>query len=174
MVTNWLDRLRSARAAAVRLLGAADARNPAADSPVGGREGRTLEIPARFRDAMVLHATEEDPNECCGLLAGAGGRVLRHYRITNTERSPYRFSMDGRELLLASREIEDGGWEIQVIYHSHTHSPAYPSATDIRLASWPEAYYLIISLMDEHSPDVRMFRIVDGDVTEEPVVITEP
>ena len=132
-----------------------------------------MEIPAEIRDEMVQHALEEDPNECCGILAGAGGIVLRHYRITNTERSPYRYSMDGRELNQVLHELDDNGWEMQVIYHSHTHSPAYPSDTDVRLAAnWPDPYYLLVSLMDKQLPDVRTFTIVDGTVTEEPVVIT--
>ena len=131
-----------------------------------------MEIPAELRDAMVQHALEEDPNECCGILAGAGGIVIQHYRITNTERSPYRYSMDGRELNQVLRELDDNGWEMQVIYHSHTHSPAYPSDTDVRLAAnWPDPYYLLVSLMDRQSPDVRLFTIWDGTVTEEPVVI---
>ncbi len=131
-----------------------------------------MEIPAEIRDAMVQHALEEDPNECCGILAGAGGIVIQHYRITNTERSPYRYSMDGRELNQILRELDDNGWEMQVIYHSHTHSPAYPSDTDVRLAAnWPDPYYLLVSLMDRQSPDVRLFTIWDGTVTEEPVVI---
>ena len=131
-----------------------------------------MEIPAEIRDAMVQHALEEDPNECCGILAGAGGIVLQHYRITNTERSPYRYSMDGRELNQVLRELDDNGWEMQVIYHSHTHSPAYPSDTDVRLAAnWPDPYYLLVSLMDKQSPDVRLFTIWDGAVSEEPVVI---
>ena len=132
-----------------------------------------MEIGREFRDAMVQHALEEDPNECCGLLAGRNGTVLKHFRIANAEKSPYRYSMDGKELLDAYREIEDTGWEIQVIYHSHTHSPAYPSATDVRLATWPEAYYLLVSLLNRDDPDIRLFRIVDGAVTEEPVVITQ-
>ncbi|MEX2430786.1 MAG: M67 family metallopeptidase [Dehalococcoidia bacterium] len=131
-----------------------------------------MEIPKQFTDAMVQHAMEEDPNECCGLLAGKDGRVLRHYRVANAEKSPYRYSMDGKELLTAYNEIEDDGMDIQVIYHSHTHSPAYPSNTDIRLATWPDAYYLLVSLMDKENPDIRVFRIVDGQVTEEPVLIT--
>lgn len=132
-----------------------------------------MEIPAEIRDAMVQHALEEDPNECCGILAGAGGIALQHYRITNTEKSPYRYSMDGRELNQVLRELDDNGWEMQVIYHSHTHSPAYPSSTDVRLAAnWPDPYYLLVSLMDKQSPDVRLFTIVDETVTEEPVVIT--
>ena len=131
-----------------------------------------MEIPGEIRDAMVQHALEEDPNECCGILAGAGGIVLQHYRITNTEKSPYRYSMDGRELNQVLRELDDNGWEMQVIYHSHTHSPAYPSDTDVRLAAnWPDPYYLLVSLMDKQSPDVRLFAIWDGTVTEEPVVI---
>ena len=158
-----------------------------------------MEIPAEIRDAMVQHALEENPNECCGILAGAGGIVLHHYRITNTQRSPYRYEMDGLEVHLTEREVEENGWEFLAFYHSHTHSPAYPSSTDIRLAAnWPDPYYLIISLMakpdDEQpsrrwwqrlfwfshkpvvsakqSPDVRLFTIRDGTVTEEPVVIT--
>lgn len=132
-----------------------------------------MDIPAEIRDAMVQHALEEDPNECCGILAGAGGIVLQHYRITNTEKSPYRYSMDGRELNQVLRELDDNGWEMQVIYHSHTHSPAYPSDTDVRLAAnWPDPYYLLVSLMDKQSPDVRLFTIAEGTVTEEPVVIT--
>ena len=131
-----------------------------------------MEIPAEIRDAMVQHALEEDPNECCGILAGAGGIVLQHYRITNTQKSPYRYSMDGRELNQVLRELDDNGWEMQVIYHSHTHSPAYPSDTDVRLAAnWPDPYYLLVSLMDKQSPDVRLFTIWDGAVSEEPVVI---
>ncbi|MCH7483145.1 MAG: Mov34/MPN/PAD-1 family protein, partial [Chloroflexi bacterium] len=59
----------------------------------------------------------------------------------------------------------------QVIYHSHTHSPAYPSATDVRLATWPEASYVLVSLEKRDAPDVRSYRIVDGEVTEETVVI---
>ena len=140
-----------------------------------------MEIPREFADAMVQHAIEEDPNECCGLLAGKDGQVLKHYRMTNTEGSPYRYNMDGKELLLATREIDDNGWEMQVIYHSHTHSPAYPSNTDVRLAeNWPDPYYLLVSLREfdqagalvRGEPATRVFRIVDGQVAEEPIVIT--
>ena len=120
---------------------------------------------------MVSHALEDDPNECCGLLSGRDGTLVGHYRMRNAEESPYRYSMDGKELLSTLREIEDGGAELQVIYHSHTHSPAYPSATDIRLATWPDAYYVLVSLEDTDDLAVRAFRIVDGEVTEEPVVI---
>ena len=139
----------------------------AADPP---RRGQI--IPADVRGAMIAHALEEDPNECCGLLAGSDGVVRKHYRVTNAERSPYRYSMDGRELNAALREIDDSGWELQVIYHSHTHSPAYPSDTDVRLAAnWPDPYYLLISLLDKSSPDVRLFTIADGEIAEEEIEV---
>ncbi len=122
---------------------------------------------------MIEHAREEEPNECCGVLAAAKGQVVKHYRITNVEHSPYRYSMDGKELFVAYREIEDSGWDLAVIYHSHTHSPAYPSATDVRLATWPDAYYLLVSLQDKEHPDLRNFTIVDEQVTEVPLTIVD-
>ena len=131
-----------------------------------------MEIAAEYRDAIVEHALEEDPNECCGILAGVQGIIKKHYRITNAEKSPYRYSLDCKEFLEALREIDDRGWEIQVFYHSHTHSPAYPSATDVRLATWPDAYYLLVSLLDKSAPEIRLFSILDGEVSEKHVDIT--
>ena len=132
-----------------------------------------MEIPRALADAMVQHALDETPNECCGVLASKEGRVVRHYRMTNTAQSPYRYSMDGKELLATYREIEDNGWDLGVIYHSHTHSAAYPSATDVRLATWPDADYLLISLMDEGNPDLRNYSIVDEKISEAPLTIVD-
>ncbi len=132
-----------------------------------------MEIPRVFKDAMIQHSLEEDPNECCGVLAAADGSVVKLYRITNVEHSPYRYSMDGKELFEAYREIEDNGWELAVIYHSHTHSPAYPSATDVRFATWPDAFYLLVSLQDKANPDVRNYTIVGETVTEVPLTIVD-
>jgi [CysO sulfur-carrier protein]-S-L-cysteine hydrolase len=137
----------------------------------GAHEERLVEIPKQFADAMIEHALEEDPKECCGLLAGKDGRVEKHYRITNTEQSPYRYRMDDREFFSALMEVEDNGWEVLVFYHSHTHTEAYPSATDIRQVTWPDAYYLILSLLNKEDPVLRMFRIQDGHVTESPVTV---
>ncbi len=133
-----------------------------------------LELDKKYVDQMVAHALEDNPNECCGILAGPQGKVVKLYRMTNTEHSPYRYNMDAKELYLTYREIEDKKWDLIAIYHSHTHSPAYPSATDVRLATWPdgtstwpEAYYILVSLMEQHNPVVRAFRITDGQVEEE-------
>ena len=119
-----------------------------------------MEIPADIRDAIVQHAQEEAPNECCGVLAGAGGMVLESYPITNTENSPYRYSMDMDELDCVRKEIDDNGWEMLVIYHSHVKSPAVLSNLDIQLAkNWPKPYYLVISLAEENEPVTRLFSI---------------
>jgi len=133
-----------------------------------------LELERRYADEIVAHALEKDPNECCGILAGQDGRVTRLYRVTNVEHSPYRYSMDPKDLLVINREIDDSGSELLAIYHSHTHSEAYPSATDVRMATWPdgksiwpEAYYILVSLLDKNSPAIRAFRIEDGTINEE-------
>lgn len=130
-----------------------------------------LRLPKQYVDDMVKHAQEDDPDECCGIIAGRNGRPTKLYRMSNVEHSPYRYSMDTKELFKTYREIEDGGSELMAIYHSHTHTEAYPSATDVRLASWPEAFYILVSLMNKESPAVRSYRIVDGKIIPEPLEV---
>jgi proteasome lid subunit RPN8/RPN11 len=125
----------------------------------------------RYIDDMIVHAREEAPNECCGILAGKDGRILQLYRATNAEQSRYRYNIDSRELFRIHRECEERDWEFVGIYHSHTDSEAYPSPTDVRLAFWPEALYFVVSLRDSASPAVRAYRIVDGQVSEEELEI---
>jgi proteasome lid subunit RPN8/RPN11 len=125
----------------------------------------------RYIDDMIAHAREEAPNECCGILAGKDGRVLQLYRATNAEQSRYRYNIDSRELFRIHRECEERDWEFVGIYHSHTDSEAYPSPTDVRLAFWPEALYFVVSLRDSENPEVRAFRILDGQVSEEELEI---
>ena len=139
-----------------------------------------MEIAKRYVDEMVSHALEDDPDECCGILAGPDGKVVKLYRMTNTERSPYRYSMDPKEQISVDREMDDNGWELLAIYHSHTHSAAYPSSTDVRMATWPDgtsiwpdAHYILVSLEDHDNPPVRAFRITDGSVTEEELRVTQ-
>ena len=126
-----------------------------------------LTLPAGFIDEMVAHAREEAPNECCGIIAGANGDARRVFRALNSEASPYRYSVDPKDLFRIYRECEENEWTFLAIYHSHTASEAYPSPTDVRLAFWPEAYYILVSLQDAASPVVRAFRVLDGSVSEE-------
>ena len=140
-------------------------------APTSRPEDVVLQLPKSYVDEMVKHALEDDPDECCGIIAGRNGKATRLYRMTNVERSPYRYSMDAKELFKTYREIEDSGWELMVIYHSHTHTEAYPSATDVRLASWPEAYYVLVSLMDKASPAVRSYRVSGGRISPVPLEV---
>jgi len=126
-----------------------------------------LTLPGAFIDDMVAHAKEEAPNECCGIIAGVNGDATKLFRARNSEASPYRYSVDPKDLFRIYRECEENDWNFLAIYHSHTASEAYPSPTDVRLAFWPEAYYILVSLQDSANPVVRAFRILDGAVAEE-------
>ncbi|MCH7843061.1 MAG: M67 family metallopeptidase [Chloroflexi bacterium] len=132
-----------------------------------------VQIKQEFVDEMVAHAKADLPNECCGILAGPDGKVMKAYRMSNVEASPYRFSMDPMELVKVDSEAGENDWELLAIYHSHTGSEAYPSDTDVRIAKgtaglWPDVRYVLVSLMDMDNPSVRIFEITDGTVTEEP------
>jgi len=126
-----------------------------------------------YIDEMIQHARDDAPNEACGIIAGEGGRARKLYRAINAEASPYRYSVDAKDLLRIYRDADEHGWDFLAIYHSHTHTEAYPSPTDIRLAAWPDAYYVLVSLMDPSAPVVRAFRILDGNVTEEPIEVSD-
>lgn len=132
-----------------------------------------MRLPKRFADQIVTQSREEYPNEACGLLAGANGEVSALFRMTNAERSPVIYRMEPKEQLRVFNEIEEQGLELVGIYHSHTRSPAYPSATDVNLAYYPEAVYLICSLADADRPDLRGFRIIDGRVSEVELEVAE-
>jgi len=123
-------------------------------------------------EEMIRHAQREYPNEACGLLAGRDSRVEKVYQITNANHSPVTYRLDPEEQFRAFTEIEEKGWELVAVYHSHSHSPAYPSATDLELTFYPDSLYLIISLADIARPTIRAFRIGEGVVEEERVEIT--
>lgn len=122
-------------------------------------------------DDIVQHCRNDYPNEACGLLSGKGNEIKRVFRMTNVEHSPVVYVMDPKEQLKIFDEIDRDGQELIAIYHSHTHSQAYPSATDIRMAYYPESVYVIVSLADIENPVSRAFRIVDGQVREIEVVV---
>ena len=119
---------------------------------------------------MVAHALDELPNEACGLLAAVPGtaKVERLYRCRNAAVSSRRYEVDSRDMLNADRDAEDRGLQIVAVYHSHTHTDAYPSPTDVKQAPDPTWRYVLVSLKDAE-PVVRSYRITDGAITEEPV-----
>ncbi|HEX9889989.1 MAG TPA: M67 family metallopeptidase [Nitriliruptorales bacterium] len=123
-------------------------------------------------DALVDHAWSDHPFEVCGLLGVRSDGSIAHYEIDNDARSMTYYAMNPLQLLKAMRDIEDNGWEL-AIYHSHTHTAAYPSQTDKDLAAYPEATYLIVSLQDRDAPHIRGFSIIDGQVTEKRVDVRD-
>lgn len=124
------------------------------------------------RQAMVDHACADVPNEACGLFAGKPGAdtVEVVYPCGNAAASPFVYTLDSLDYLRADRDAESQGLEIIGVYHSHTHTEAYPSPTDVGQAPDPGWHYVLVSLRDDE-PVVRSFRIVDGDITEEDVVL---
>jgi [CysO sulfur-carrier protein]-S-L-cysteine hydrolase len=119
-------------------------------------------------DALVQHARDDAPNECCGLLWARGGAVVDVARAENPRGSPYGYELDSRSLLRAN-ELDEEGYEVGV-YHSHPRSSAEPSQTDINLARYPHWTYLIVSLTSPEA-EVRGWRIADGRAEEEEIVV---
>jgi [CysO sulfur-carrier protein]-S-L-cysteine hydrolase len=126
-------------------------------------------------EAIVAHARRDHPDEACGVLAGPAGsdRAERFIPMVNAARSPTFYEFDSMDLLKLYRELDANDEVPVVIYHSHTATEAYPSRTDISLAGEPEAHYVLVSTRDPEEHELRSFRITDGVVTEEPVVVVE-
>src|SRR6478609_10689457 len=126
---------------------------------------------------MLAHAVRGLPLEACGLLAGdpsdPNGRIQRFYPCENAAASAKVYTVAPRDHLRADRDAEGAGWSITGVMHSHTHTDAYPSPTDIAQAPDPDWHYIIVSLRDD-APALRSYRIVDGTVTEEPVALIDP
>ncbi len=121
---------------------------------------------------IVEQGLREFPNECCGVIASSDGAPVKVFPMKNADASPVTYRLDGKEQLKVFDQLEGQGWDLWAIYHSHTHSEAYPSETDIRLAFYPEARYILLSLADREEPVMRSFWITDGSVSEEELTIT--
>jgi [CysO sulfur-carrier protein]-S-L-cysteine hydrolase len=132
-----------------------------------------LMISAELRSKIVAHALADHPDEACGVIAGPAGSDTpeRFIPMLNAERSPTFYRFDSLEQLRVWRDMDDHDEEPIVIYHSHTATEAYPSRTDISYASEPDAHYVLVSTRQADRPEFRSFRIVDGEVTEEDVLV---
>ncbi len=124
-----------------------------------------MRISKQIYDELLAHAREDVPNECCGLIGGNDGVAKTVYRARNAEASPLRYNLDPHDQFRIMTEMDERGEELAGIYHSHTASAAYPSQTDINLAAYPGALYLIVSLAEGEEP-LRGYRIEDGTVDE--------
>jgi proteasome lid subunit RPN8/RPN11 len=119
---------------------------------------------------IVGHCLGGLPDEACGLLGGdlASSEITVCYPTRNAAASARTYLVDPKDHLRADRDAESRGLEIVGVFHSHTHTDAYPSATDVAQAPDPSWHYVIVSLRDE-SPTLRSYRIADGRIDEEPV-----
>jgi [CysO sulfur-carrier protein]-S-L-cysteine hydrolase len=135
-----------------------------------------LRIERATHDAIVAHARRDHPDEACGVVAGPEGsdRPVRFIPMLNAARSPTFYEFDSADLLQLYKELETNGEEPVVIYHSHTATEAYPSRTDIAYAQEPNAHYVLVSTRADDETEFRSFRILDGEVTEEPVEVIDP
>jgi [CysO sulfur-carrier protein]-S-L-cysteine hydrolase len=136
-----------------------------------------LTIDQATYDEIVAHARRDHPDEACGVVAGLVGsdRPERFIPMLNAARSPTFYEFDSTDLLKLYREMDDRDEEPVVVYHSHTATEAYPSRTDVNLASEPNAHYVLVSTRDgahiDDPAEFRSFRIVEGKVTEEVVTV---
>lgn len=135
-----------------------------------------LVLPRSVAEELLAHARAELPNEACGLLAGSltTGSATRFHPARNAEASPLRYTVHPEDLVRITFAIEDAGEELVAIFHSHTLSPAVPSATDLRAAMYPDPFYLLASLADPDAPPeraLRAWRIEGGQSSEAPLTI---
>jgi proteasome lid subunit RPN8/RPN11 len=135
-----------------------------------------LHLTAAHRDAMLEHVRLAWPQEACGLLGGPPGVVERVYRVENVLHSPVAYYMDPTAQVQAMLELEDAGWDVCGIFHSHPAGPAVPSATDVAQAYYPEAVYVILAPLTPRNPaawGMRGFEIDNGHVREISLLVTE-
>lgn len=132
-----------------------------------------LRLDQTIYDAIVAHARRDHPDEACGMVAGpeGSGEASRFIPMLNAERSMTGYSFEDAEARQVFRDMDDRDEEPVVVYHSHTATEAYPSRTDVRKASIPDAHYVLVSTREADTVEFRSFRIVDGTITEEPVTV---
>jgi proteasome lid subunit RPN8/RPN11 len=138
-----------------------------------------LRISRELVGSIVAHARQDHPDEACGVIAGPidSDSPQRFIPMVNSARSPNFYEFDSSDLLKLYREMDANNEDPIVIYHSHTHTEAFPSRTDVAYASEPGAHYVVVSTRETGNDDgpyeFRSFRIVDGEISEEEVEITE-
>jgi proteasome lid subunit RPN8/RPN11 len=130
---------------------------------------KLVQITDTIAAAIEDHARREHPAECCGLLSGKNGLITDIHPVRNDADKPQtRYFATPEELFAAMRQIREAGQALLGVYHSHPRTPAYPSASDVEMAFYPEAFYFIISL--EPSVELRAFKIEDSKIEDVEIV----
>lgn len=132
-----------------------------------------VQIKSEIMEAIVRHALEEAPRECCGLLMGRDEVITHHRPMKNVLESNVRYAMEARALFQFFKDLRAANQKHLGIYHSHPATEAYPSETDVRESFYPDCAYFIISLKDPALPQVRVFRILSGSVEELEVIAVD-
>jgi proteasome lid subunit RPN8/RPN11 len=135
-----------------------------------------LRLPRELADALLVHGRAEEPNEACGILAGSllTGQASAFHPARNADASPLRYTVHTQDLLRIVFAIEDAGEDLLAIFHTHTRTPAIPSASDLRAAGYPDAFYLLASLADPNASieaALRAWRLAKGAFHEVPLRI---
>jgi len=132
-----------------------------------------IKISKFYLDRMIEHAKKEDPNECCGILVGTENIVTEIHEIINDAKSPHRYVMNPQQQLDVLLDCDKNNLDMLAFYHSHTHSRAYPSDTDVRMAvesGWLEINYILISLENKTNPKVKSYLINENsEISEAPM-----
>jgi [CysO sulfur-carrier protein]-S-L-cysteine hydrolase len=131
-----------------------------------------MRIARSMLDQIVAQARAEAPNECCGIVGTRDGRAVTVYPVRNAAASPLRYEIDPKDQLRVFEALDEADLDIGAIYHSHTRSAPEPSQTDINLAFYPDAVYVIVGVAGEED-DVRAWRIVDGKVSTASLEVEE-
>ncbi len=130
-----------------------------------------ISIPKLIYDEMIAHAKTSYPNEACGLLGGTDSNFGQFFPMRNLDEASISYFMDPKEQLQVFKKMRELGVELCGIFHSHVASEAFPSQKDVRLAFYPDASYLIVSLSDLNKPVLRSFQIREEKVSEEAIKI---
>ena len=129
-------------------------------------------ITKKHLQEIIEHCKKGYPGESCGILAGKNGKITKVYQMANTSENPGTcYFMDPKEQLKVFKEIRNAGLEMLGIYHSHIGVQAYPSKRDCEMAFYPEASYVIVSLQDFNKPETRAFKISEGKIEEERLIV---
>ena len=123
-------------------------------------------------NAIVAHALETAPAECCGLLLGLGDTISEAVRVRNIADRPTRYLLDPKGHIDARRSGRDRGLDVLGFYHSHPQAPAEPSEIDQLEASYPDHLYLIVAL-GPSTPEIGLFRFDGRNFRPEPFVTVD-
>jgi proteasome lid subunit RPN8/RPN11 len=130
-----------------------------------------IQIPKPIYQKMINHAEREFPIECCGILSGKERIVQRIFELKNAEASDTRYSIFPQDQWKVFNGIEKEHMKMIAVYHSHPNTPPFPSETDVKLAFYPDVSSIIISLEDKKFPEIKAFRIREGEICPEEIEI---